>query len=99
MCEEQHVERIRRSGAPVQHVVCVDGAPEGTISLGELAGGGPAGFDFEAAWQAVRPDDVLNLIGFGDRSRVDAVVPLAVEGLPGNGAAFSWSLLTFSPVE
>jgi len=28
MCEEQYVELIRRSGAAVEHVVCVDGAPD-----------------------------------------------------------------------
>ena len=34
----------------------------GTISLDELAAGGEPDFDFEAAWQAVEPDDVLTLI-------------------------------------
>ncbi|WP_218038056.1 fatty acid--CoA ligase FadD11 [Acrocarpospora pleiomorpha] len=62
MCEGQYVERIRRCGAPVEHVVCVDGTPEGTISVQELVGRGSPGFDFEAAWRAVRPDDVLTLI-------------------------------------
>ena len=42
---------------------CVDGeAPEGTISLDELEAMGDPGFDFEAAWRAVEPDDVLCLI-------------------------------------
>jgi long-chain acyl-CoA synthetase len=47
----------------LEHVVVVDGeAPEGTISVGELEEMGEAGFDFEAAWKAVEPDDVLCLI-------------------------------------
>jgi long-chain acyl-CoA synthetase len=62
MCEEQYVDRIRRSGAPVEHVVCVDGKPDGTITVDELVGRGSPDFDFEAAWRAVRPDDVLTLI-------------------------------------
>ncbi|MFY1671325.1 fatty acid--CoA ligase FadD11 [Plantactinospora sp. WMMB334] len=62
VCEERYVERIRRSGAVVEHLVCVDGAPEGTISVAELVGRGSPAFDFEAAWRAVRPDDVLTLI-------------------------------------
>lgn len=47
----------------LEHVVVLDGeAPEGTISLEELEGLGDPGFDFEAAWRAVEPDDVLCLI-------------------------------------
>jgi long-subunit acyl-CoA synthetase (AMP-forming) len=62
MCEEQYVARIRQSGAPVEHVVCIDGRPEGTLTVAELAGLGSPDFDFEAAWRAVQPDDVLTLI-------------------------------------
>jgi long-subunit acyl-CoA synthetase (AMP-forming) len=47
----------------LEHVVVVDGeAPEGTISLAELEGMGDPDFDFEAAWRAVEPEDVLCLI-------------------------------------
>ncbi len=47
----------------LEHVVVIDGeAPEGTIAIGELEGMGEADFDFEAAWRAVEPDDVLCLI-------------------------------------
>ena len=47
----------------LEHVVVLDGeAPEGTISLEELEGMGEEAFDFEAAWRAVEPDDVLCLI-------------------------------------
>jgi long-chain acyl-CoA synthetase len=47
----------------LEHVVVVDGeAPEGTISVEELERMGEPGFDFEAAWRAVEPADVLCLI-------------------------------------
>ncbi len=41
----------------------IDGeAPEGTISIEELEAMGEPDFDFEAAWRAVEPEDVLCLI-------------------------------------
>jgi long-chain acyl-CoA synthetase len=47
----------------LEHVVIVDGeAPEGTISIEELEAMGEPDFDFEAAWRAVEPEDVLCLI-------------------------------------
>ena len=47
----------------LEHVVVIDGdAPEGTISIAELEEMGDPEFDFEAAWRAVEPDDVLCLI-------------------------------------
>jgi long-subunit acyl-CoA synthetase (AMP-forming) len=47
----------------LEHVVVIDGeAPEGTISIAELEAMGDPGFDFEAAWRAVEPEDVLCLI-------------------------------------
>ena len=54
---------ILASGVALDHVVCVDGKPEGaTLSLMELEAAGDPDFDFDAAWQAVEPDDVLTLI-------------------------------------
>ena len=54
---------ILASGVALDHVVCVDGKPEGaTLSLVELEASGDPDFDFDAAWQAVEPDDVLTLI-------------------------------------
>ncbi|HEV2814975.1 MAG TPA: AMP-binding protein [Solirubrobacteraceae bacterium] len=45
------------------HVVLVDGgADDGATSLDELMAGGEEGFDFEAAWRALGPDDLLTLI-------------------------------------
>jgi long-subunit acyl-CoA synthetase (AMP-forming) len=47
----------------LEHVVVIDGeAPAGTISAAELEAMGDPHFDFEAAWRAVEPEDVLCLI-------------------------------------
>lgn len=62
ICEQQYVDRIRASGAPVEHIVCIDGAPPGTISVEQLYAAAPRDFDFESTWRSVRPDDVVTLI-------------------------------------
>ena len=62
MCEAQYVDRIHASGAKIDHIVCLDGAPTGTLSVEDLMAAGAADFDFEATWRAVRPDDVATLI-------------------------------------
>jgi len=47
----------------LEHVVVIDGeAPERAIAIGELEAMGEPDFDFEAAWRAVEPTDVLCLI-------------------------------------
>lgn len=46
----------------IEHLVLVDGADSGSMTLDELAGRRSAGFDFDAAWRAIEPDDVLTLI-------------------------------------
>jgi long-subunit acyl-CoA synthetase (AMP-forming) len=59
------VTKVKEACGSVQHVIDVDGGgAEGTISLDELIARGDkaADFDFEAAWRAVEPDDVLTLI-------------------------------------
>src|SRR5581483_2103844 len=62
ICEEQYVDRIRASGAAIEHIVCIDGTPEGTLSVDDLYAAAPADFDFESSWRAVRPEDVVTLI-------------------------------------
>jgi long-subunit acyl-CoA synthetase (AMP-forming) len=62
ICEEQYVERIRASGAPIEHIVCIDGSPPGTLSVDDLYAAARRDFDFEATWRAVRPEDVITLI-------------------------------------
>jgi long-subunit acyl-CoA synthetase (AMP-forming) len=64
LCEEQFVPRLLEvtGGTAVEHVVCVDGQPAGTVTVEEMVAGGDPGFEFEACWRAVQPDDVLTLI-------------------------------------
>jgi long-subunit acyl-CoA synthetase (AMP-forming) len=62
ICEAAFAEQVAAAGGKVEHVVCVDGQPAGTITLEDLEARAEAGFDFDATWQAVQPDDVLTLI-------------------------------------
>ncbi len=64
MCEEQFAAPLLAvtRGTAVEHVVCVDGKPDGTVTLEELVAGGDPGFGFEPCWRAVQPGDVLTLI-------------------------------------
>jgi len=62
ICEEQYVDRVRASGAPIEHIVCIDGSPEGTTRLDDMLAAGEDDFDFQSAWRAVQPDDVATLI-------------------------------------
>ena len=62
MCEQQYVDRIHASGAVIEHIVCIDGSPDGTLTVEDLTGGGAEDFDFESAWRAVQPEDVATLI-------------------------------------
>ncbi|AEF40676.1 fatty acid--CoA ligase FadD11 [Hoyosella subflava] len=61
-CEEQYIERIQASGAPIDHIVCIDADVPGTLSLSEMVGNAPTDFDFETTWRTVQPDDVATLI-------------------------------------
>ncbi len=54
-CEEQYVDRIRESGADIDHVVCIDGSPDGTTPYEDFVAAGDDEFDFEATWRAVAP--------------------------------------------
>ena len=57
------VLEVRDTVPTLTHVVVVDGrARDGAITLEELERGGAGDFDFEAAWHAVEPDDLLTLI-------------------------------------
>ncbi len=61
--ERQFLPRVLESRTPeIQHIVLVDGADTGTISLQDLALRRVPGFDFDSAWRAVQPDDVVTLI-------------------------------------
>src|SRR5919199_4921279 len=64
--EQAFLERVlavRDSVETLEHVVVVDGeGGDGVLTLGELERLGDEGFDFDAAWKAVTPDDLLTLI-------------------------------------
>ncbi|MGH9005217.1 MAG: AMP-binding protein, partial [Acidimicrobiia bacterium] len=62
VCEAAFVERLQAAGGDNLQIVCIDGWPEGTISLDKLMEQGAPDFDFDAAWQAVGPQDLLTLI-------------------------------------
>ena len=62
ICEAAFVERIQEAGPGIRTIICVDGNPLGTLSLKELEALGRPDFDFDGAWQAVGPQDVLTLI-------------------------------------
>ena len=64
VCEEQFVPRLAEvtGGTAVEHVVCVDGEPAGTVTVDQMVADGDQRFGFEACWRTVRPDDVLTLI-------------------------------------
>ncbi len=62
VCEAQYVDRVRASGADIDHIVCLDGSPDGTLSVDDLIAAGADDFDFEASWRAVQSDDVATLI-------------------------------------
>lgn len=59
--EQAFLPAVIASASGVETIVCIDG-DEGALSLAELEGRQVDGFDFEASWRAVGPDDVLTLI-------------------------------------
>lgn len=64
VCEKQFLPVIR-AAAPdtsVEHIVCVDDSPDGTVGLDDLESNPDPGFDFDASWRAVRPDDLITII-------------------------------------
>jgi long-chain acyl-CoA synthetase len=97
ICEQQYVETIlkAKSGTSVEHLICIDGEPDGTISLDEVERAGEESFDFEAAWRAVEPDDVLTLIYTSGTTGP----PKGVELTHGNMMAEVRSLSQLLPIE
>ncbi len=61
--ERQFLSRVLESRtAEIEHIVLVDGADAGTIAMQDLGSRRVPGFDFDSAWRAVQPDDVVTLI-------------------------------------
>jgi len=54
---------VQKACSVLEHVIVVDGeAPEGVLTLDEVAGRDDGGFDFESSWRSVKPEDKLTLI-------------------------------------
>jgi long-chain acyl-CoA synthetase len=62
ICESRYLDTVREAGGEVEHIFCVDGETDGVPGLSALEAGGDPGFDFDAAWRSVGPDDLLTLI-------------------------------------
>ncbi|MBF0662201.1 MULTISPECIES: long-chain fatty acid--CoA ligase [unclassified Rhodococcus (in: high G+C Gram-positive bacteria)] len=64
ICEEQFVPVLQQAigETKVEHLVCIDAKPDGTLSLEDVEAAADESFDFEAAWKAVQPSDLLTLI-------------------------------------
>jgi long-chain acyl-CoA synthetase len=65
ICEKQFAPQIlaaTKLGGCVEKVICVDGAPDGTVDFDDVESAPDAGFDFEATWRAVVPEDVLTIV-------------------------------------
>jgi long-subunit acyl-CoA synthetase (AMP-forming) len=63
--ERAFVDRVLAAKPAIptlEHVVVVDGPVEGATTLDGVDAMADPGFDFDAAWRAVRPEDVLTLI-------------------------------------
>jgi long-chain acyl-CoA synthetase len=64
VCEQQFAPQLLAvtDGTAVEHMVCVDGAPDGTIPLAQAEATGDPQFVFDACWRSVKPWDQLTLI-------------------------------------
>ncbi len=64
VCEEQFAERVvaATKDTAVEHILCIDGTPDGTTPLADVEAAPLDGFDFEAAWRAVEGEDLATLI-------------------------------------
>ncbi|WP_280181957.1 AMP-dependent synthetase/ligase [Nocardia farcinica] len=60
--EQAFLDVIRATGVALDHIIVVDGPATGTLTLAEVEANPLADFDFDAAWRAVRNDDLATLI-------------------------------------
>ncbi|MEU0506355.1 long-chain fatty acid--CoA ligase [Nocardia sp. NPDC005998] len=60
--ERVFLDVIKGAGVALEHIVVVDGPAADTVGLADLESDPAADFDFDAAWQAVTPDDLATLI-------------------------------------
>ncbi|WP_067536307.1 AMP-dependent synthetase/ligase [Nocardia crassostreae] len=69
ICERQFapqilaaVEKAAAQGITVEHILCVDDAPEGARALADIEALAPGDFDFETTWRAVDPENLLTIV-------------------------------------
>ncbi|MEV0108393.1 long-chain fatty acid--CoA ligase [Nocardia sp. NPDC050799] len=60
--EQQFLGTVRAAGVALDHIVLVDGPAEGTTTLADLEAAPDPDFDFDAAWRAVEPGDLVTII-------------------------------------
>ncbi|KAA8889121.1 long-chain fatty acid--CoA ligase [Nocardia colli] len=60
--EQVFLDKVTGAGVELAHIVLVDGPATGTITLADVEANPAPHFDFEAAWRAVKPDDLATLI-------------------------------------
>ncbi len=57
------IQKVRQTATGIEHVIVVDGDGTGDIlTMEDVQSRTEDGFDFEASWKAVEPDDILTLI-------------------------------------
>src|SRR4051812_49382689 len=59
--ERDFLDRVK-AVEKIEHVILVNGEEDGVLSTADVEARGEDGFDFEAAWKAVGPGDILTLI-------------------------------------
>jgi long-subunit acyl-CoA synthetase (AMP-forming) len=61
--ERQFLPRVLEARTPeIEHIILVDGQERGLLTLDDVERTHVRGFNFDAAWRAVEPDDVITLI-------------------------------------
>ena len=61
--EKDFLPAVKGAGVELTHVIVVDANVDGCLTLEHLESlGATEDFDFDSAWQAVRPDDIATLI-------------------------------------
>jgi long-subunit acyl-CoA synthetase (AMP-forming) len=102
--ERQFVARLREVGQ-VEHIVCVDGPVDGTTTLEDLESSGDEDFDFDAAWRAVEPDDLVTIIYTSGTTGPPKGVELTHANITAEGEAVAavfatkpgWRILSYLP--
>ncbi|MEV6559641.1 long-chain fatty acid--CoA ligase [Nocardia sp. NPDC051756] len=60
--EQVFLDKVTGAGVELAHIILVDGPATGAITLADVEANPAPHFDFEAAWRAVKPDDLATLI-------------------------------------